>query len=73
MSNNQKRTKIDQEKIQKILQKRGYPNGEAPRGYEVHHVKPIAEGGKDTPENIRVIKATKHRQIHKNRNKQGNI
>ena len=65
--------KTDQEKIQKILQKRGYPGGKAPRGCEVHHVKPVAEGGKDIPGNIRVIRATKHRQIHKNRNKRGDV
>lgn len=65
------RRKIDQEKIKKILIKRGYKNGEVPSGYEIHHVKSVAEGGKDTPRNLRVIKARKHRQIHKNRKKRG--
>ena len=63
----------DQEKIKKILEKRGYKNGKPPRGYEAHHIKPLAEDGKDTPKNIRVIKRTKHQQIHANRKKQGKI
>lgn len=67
------RREIDQEKIKKILTKRGYKNGEPPKGYEVHHVKSVKEGGKDTPKNIRVIKRKKHIQIHANRKKQGKI
>lgn len=67
------RRKIDQEKITKILLKRGYKSGEPPRGYEVHHIKPVEEGGKDTPSNIRVIKRAKHQQIHTNRKKKGGI
>ena len=59
--------KADQEKISKILSQRGYKDGTAPRGYEVHHIKPLEEGGKDTPKNIRVIKRSKHQQIHANR------
>lgn len=59
--------KADPEKIEKILEKRGYKDGKPPRGREVHHIKPLAEGGKDTPGNIRVIPTWKHRQIHKNR------
>lgn len=67
------RRKIDQEKIKKILLKRGYRNGEPPRGYDLHHIKPVEEGGKDTPGNIRVIKRTKHQKIHENRKKVGKI
>ncbi|OGZ97667.1 MAG: hypothetical protein A2676_03655 [Candidatus Sungbacteria bacterium RIFCSPHIGHO2_01_FULL_51_22] len=65
--------KADQEKIKKILENRGYKDGKPPRGYEVHHVKLLAEGGKDTPKNLMVIKKTKHQQIHANRKKQGKI
>jgi len=65
---NRKR-EADQEKIRKILIERGYKNGEPPRGYEVHHIKPLAQGGKDTPKNIKVIKRTVHQQIHINRKK----
>ena len=68
-----RKRKADPEKIIKILKDRGYKDGEPPRGYDVHHIKPLAEGGKDTPGNIRVIKKTKHRQIHKNREKRGKI
>jgi len=65
--------KVDQEKIKKILEKRGYKNGEAPRGHEVHHIKPLADGGKDTPKNIRVMKRTKYKQIHTKRKERGKI
>ncbi len=65
------RRKIDQDKIKKILIKRGHKDGKPSRGYEIHHIKPVADGGKDTPKNIRVIKASKHKQIHKNRKKRG--
>ena len=65
--------KADQEKIKKILENRGYKGGKPPRGSEVHHVKPLAEGGKDTPKNLRVIKKTKHQHIHANRQEQGKI
>ena len=37
---------------QKVLKERDYKNGEPPRGYVVHHVKPLAEGGKDTGDNL---------------------
>lgn len=65
--------KADQEKIKKILIKRGYKDGVAPRGYEAHHIKPLEEGGKDTSGNIRVIKRIKHQQIHANRKMRGKI
>lgn len=65
--------KVDQEKIKKILIKRGYKDGNTPRGYEVHHIKPVEEGGKDTPRNIRVVKRSKHIKIHANRKKLGKI
>ena len=68
-----RKQEADQEKIRKILVKRGYKNGEPPRGHEVHHIKPLAQGGKDTPKNIRVIKRTAHQQIHINRKKRGEI
>ena len=63
--------KADPAKIKKILEDRGYKGGKPPKGYEAHHIKPLAEGGKDTPKNIRVIRATKHRRIHKNRRERG--
>ncbi len=65
--------KPDREKIKKILIKRGYKNGEPPNGYEVHHIKPVEEGGKDTLKNIRVIRTTRHQRIHANRKKVGKI
>lgn len=65
--------KADQEKIKKILIKRGYKDGEVPKRHVVHHIIPLAEGGKDTAKNIRVIKESKHKQIHKNREERGEI
>lgn len=65
--------KANQEKIKKILIKRGYKGGTPPRGYEVHHTRPLEEGGKDTPKNILVIKRSKHQQIHANRRARGKI
>ena len=63
--------KADQEKIKKILENRGYRDGKVPRGYEVHHIKPLADGGKDTPKNLKVIPTAKHKEIHKNRRDRG--
>ena len=61
----------DEKKIKEILKQRGYKEGKPPRGYEVHHIKPLAAGGKDTSANIRVTKGSKHREIHKNRRARG--
>ena len=66
-----KKRSADPQKIKDILKQRGYKGGKAPPGYQANHIKPLAEGGKDTPDNIRVIKTTKHRQIHKNRRARG--
>lgn len=66
-----RKTKRNPTKIKKILKKRGYKGGKAPKGKEAHHPKPKAKGGKDTPGNIRVISKRKHRKIHKHRKKKG--
>ena len=68
-----KARKADQEKIKKILIERGYKDGTPPRGYEAHHIKPLEEGGNVTRSNIRVIRRSKHQQLHANRRKQGKI
>jgi len=44
-----------------------------PKGKVIHHIKPVADGGKTTKKNIRVISAGKHKRIHKNRAKRGKI
>jgi len=61
------------EKVKKVIKKKGFPSGKLPKGKEIHHVKPVAEGGKTTPKNTRVVTKAKHKQIHKNRNKKGKI
>ena len=60
-------------KVKKIIKQKGYSSGKLPKGKELHHVKPVAEGGKTTKKNTRVVSKTKHKRIHKNRRKQGKI
>ncbi len=63
----------DPEKVARVIKQKGYPSGELPRGRVLHHVKPVATGGKTTKKNTRVITTTKHKQIHKNRAERGEI
>lgn len=63
----------DPKKVHTVLKSKGYSKGELPRGKELHHVKPVSEGGKTTAKNTRVISKAKHKQIHKNRNKRGQV
>ena len=60
-------------KVRKVLKEKGYKSGKLPKKKELHHVKPVAEGGKTTPKNTRVISKVKHKKIHKNRKKRGKI
>lgn len=63
----------DPEKVQKVLKQKGYKEGKLPKGKELHHVKPVSEGGKTTPKNTRVVSKAKHKQIHQNRAKRGKV
>ncbi len=60
-------------KVKKVIKAKGYKSGKLPKGKELHHVKPVAEGGKTTKKNTRVVSKAKHQTIHKNRRKQGKI
>ena len=60
-------------KVKKVIKQKGYPSGKLPKSKVLHHVKPVATGGKTTKKNTRVVTKTKHKQIHKNRNKRGKI
>jgi len=60
-------------KVKKVVKQKGHPSGKLPKGKELHHIKPVAEGGKTTKKNTRVVSKTKHKQIHKNRRKKGKI
>lgn len=60
-------------KVKKVIKQKGYPSGKLPKGKVLHHPKPVAIKGKTTKKNTRVITKTKHKQIHKNRNKRGKI
>jgi len=67
------KTKVKKErnpkKVKKVLEKKGYKEGKLPKDKELHHVKPVAEGGKTTPKNTRVISKVRHKKIHKDRRK----
>ena len=60
-------------KVEKVIKAKGHPSGKLPKGKELHHVKPVADGGKTTPKNTRVISKAKHKKIHSNRRKRGKI
>ncbi len=63
----------DPKKVKKVVKQKGYKSGKLPKSKVLHHVKPVAEGGKTTKKNTRVVTKTKHKQIHKNRRKIGKI
>jgi len=60
-------------KVKKVIKQKGYPSGKLPKGKVLHHVKSVADKGKTTKKNTGVITKTKHKRIHKNRNKKGKI
>lgn len=60
-------------KVEKVIKEKGFKSGKLPKRKELHHVKPVAEGGKTTKKNTRVVSKAKHKTIHKNRRKQGKI
>jgi hypothetical protein len=61
------------QKVEKVIKAKGHPSGKLPKGKELHHVKPVAEGGKTTTKNTKIISKAKHKQIHSNRRKRGKI
>jgi hypothetical protein len=63
----------DPKKKEDVLKAKGIKDGVLPKGKELHHVKPVADGGKTTPSNTRIVTEQKHKQIHKNRRKKGEI
>lgn len=63
----------DPKKIQRVIKQKGYKSGKLQKNKVLHHVKPVAEGGKTTKKNTRVITKTKHQKIHSNRRKRGAI
>ncbi len=62
-----------QTKLQKVLEQKGYSNGKVPKGKVAHHVKLVAEDGKTTKKNIRIIPKEKHKKIHTNRKERSRI
>lgn len=67
------RRKRSQTKLKRVLKQKGYPSGKAPKGKVAHHVKPVAKDGKTTKKNIRVILRGKHKRIHANKKRRGEI
>lgn len=63
----------DSKKVTKVIKQKGHPSGKLPKGKILHHIKPVATGGKTTKKNTRVVIKSRHKQIHKNRNKRGKI
>lgn len=61
------------QKAKAVIKKKGYPSGKLPKDKVLHHVKPVAERGKTTPKNTKVITVAKHKKIHRNRAKRGKI
>jgi len=60
-------------KVEKVIKAKRHPSGKLPKGKELHHVKPVADGGKTTTKNTRVVTTDKHKTIHANRAKRGKI
>ena len=60
-------------KTKKMLKQKGVKSGKLPKSKELHHVKPVAEGGKTTKKNTRIVSKGKHKKIHANRRKRGKI
>ncbi len=60
-------------KVESVVKQKGFPGGKLPAGKELHHVKPVAEGGKTTAKNTRVVTAAEHKRIHANRRKKGGV
>ena len=63
----------DPKKKEEVLKAKGIKSGVLPITKQLHHVKPVAEGGKTTSENTIIVTEQKHKQIHKNRRKKGKI
>lgn len=44
-----------------FLQENGYDS--LPKGYEIHHIIPLSEGGADNPDNMILLRADQHAQV----------
>lgn len=62
----------DPTKLRKVLEKKtGKPA--LPKWLEAHHKKPVAEGGKTTPKNIKIVSIPEHKAIHKKNRAKGRV
>ncbi|MGI9347414.1 MAG: HNH endonuclease signature motif containing protein [Gammaproteobacteria bacterium] len=69
----QVKTERSHAKVTRVIKQKGYESGKLPQGKELHHVKPVSQGGKTTNANTRVVTATKHQKIHQNRREKGKV
>lgn len=58
-------------KVKKVIKQKGYPSGKLPKDKVLHHPKSVAQKGKTTKKNTRVISRAKHKRIHKNKRRRG--
>lgn len=72
-TNDQVKKERSPKKVEKVIKAKGHPSGKLPKGKELHHVKTVAEGGKTTTKNTRVVSEAAHKKIHSNRRKLGKI
>ncbi|MCK5460058.1 hypothetical protein KAI52_03000 [Candidatus Parcubacteria bacterium] len=73
VSKAQKQKERNPKKVKMVIKQKGIKSGKLPKGKVLHHVKPVAEKGKTTKKNTRIITKAKHKRIHRNRKKQGKI
>jgi len=73
VSKSKRQKERDPKKIEKVIKQKGIASGNLSKNKVLHHVKPVAEGGKTTKKNTKIITKAKHIKIHKNRAKKGKI
>jgi len=56
-------------KREKVLKQKGIKKGKLPKGKELHHVKPVSEGGKTTSKQTKVVSKARHKKIHAKKRK----
>lgn len=69
----QVKTERSRSKVAKVVKEKGHPSGKLPEGKELHHLKPVAEGGKTTSKNTTVVTRKEHKKIHSANRKKGRI
>jgi len=63
------KVKRNQANVDKFLKNHGYSN--TPSGYQVDHIIPLSQGGKDTPDNMQLIPTYQHKNKTASERKNG--